>query len=110
MPGLNGYPTKEELKLVKTYSGYIHSKNSFTMDVPRLLEILQEIWWLPDWGIEQGDHKLELHTGGWSGNEEIINVLQESMFWVMYWQKSERGGHYYFELEATEEEKKAKNK
>jgi hypothetical protein len=49
-------------------------------------------------GVEHDGRKLELHTGGWSGNEEIISVLQNSMFWVMYWQKSERGGHYYFEL------------
>lgn len=41
--------------------------------------------------------KLELHTGGWSENEEIIEELQKNLFWLFCWQKSERGGHYYFE-------------
>lgn len=35
-------------------------------------------------------------TGGWSGNEDIINTLSETMFWMLHWQKSERGGRYTF--------------
>lgn len=44
--------------------------------------------------------KVEYHTMGWSGNEDIIGSLQKSksLFWMMWWQKSERGGHYYFEI------------
>jgi len=46
---------------------------------------------------KKGDKwSLEIHTGGWSGHEEIIDELQCTMFWFFYWQKSERGGHYYF--------------
>jgi hypothetical protein len=40
--------------------------------------------------------KLELHTGGWSDNETIISDLESNFFWFLYWQKSVRGGHYYF--------------
>lgn len=97
-PDENGYPTKQEIKQVKTYSGHVQSKNSRNMDVPRLIELLQGIWYMPDWGIQKEGRHLELHTAGWSGNEDIIKALQGSMFWLFYWQKSERGGHYYFEL------------
>lgn len=42
---------------------------------------------------------LELHTGGISYNEELIAVLERNfVFWSMYWQKSVRGGHYYFKI------------
>lgn len=39
---------------------------------------------------------MELHTGGWSENEEVIHFMEQSMFWRVFWWKSERGGHYYF--------------
>ena len=96
MPDNYGYPTKEELKRLKEYCGHFDVPN-FDMKVKKVLEFLQELWHWSDY-IRHEDNALELHTGGWSGNEEIISVLQNSMFWVMYWQKSERGGHYYFEL------------
>ena len=39
------------------------------------------------------------HTGGWSGNEAIINVLQQS--WLFEWllERYDAGGHFYFNLE-----------
>jgi hypothetical protein len=64
-----------------------------------VIEELKELW------INMGSLKftkrgnkwwLQLHTGGWSENEELIDNLSKSFFWNMYWQKSERGGHYYF--------------
>jgi hypothetical protein len=41
--------------------------------------------------IECDDHPDE--------HEDIIDVLSETAFWQMYWQKSERGGHHYFVLQ-----------
>jgi len=96
MPDANGYPTKEELELVRKHSG----------NIEKLLELLKEIWWMPDWGLVVKDGTLELHTAGWSGNEEIISELGNTLFWVLYWQKSERGGHYYFELPGGNGEEK----
>jgi len=46
---------------------------------------------------EPEEWSLELSTGGWSHNEDIIEDLQKyNFFWFIYWQKSERGGHYCF--------------
>lgn len=43
--------------------------------------------------------KLELHTGGWTMNENIIDALQKNyLFWSLYWQKTIKGGHYYFSI------------
>lgn len=39
---------------------------------------------------------LELTTGGWSENEEIIDIISTTMFWFLWWQESKRGGYYKF--------------
>lgn len=38
--------------------------------------------------VYQGTEKiLELTTGGWSENEEIIDQIADTMFWFLWWQK-----------------------
>ena len=46
--------------------------------------------------------RYEYHTGGWSGNEDVILALQKTMFWFVFWEKSLRGGHFYFKIEHPE--------
>ncbi len=88
MPDVDRYPTDKDLDFIKNWD---------IKDISGLIEFLESIWWMADWGFKQLGNKLELHTGGWSGNESIIGALQQTMFWMMTWQKSERGGHYWFE-------------
>lgn len=40
----------------------------------------------------------QYHTAGWSGNESIIYTLQRSIYWGLYFQRQDAGGHYYFKL------------
>ena len=43
---------------------------------------------------------LELHTGGDSHNESLIDALQENtVFWTMFWHQTVRGGHYSFKID-----------
>lgn len=90
------YPDEETLKVIKKF-------DVFKQPVSELLELLRENWHFADEGyfVLKGKkvQKLELHTGGWSGNEDIIGALRDNeMFFMLYWQKSERGGHYYFKI------------
>lgn len=106
MPDNDGYPTEEELKAFKKWR--INKDNIQTFRAHDVVDYLNLIWWYPERqmevreGRERFRHKkvmkLWLHTGGWSGNEDIIGELQQTWFWVLYWTESHRGGHYYFEV------------
>jgi len=100
MPDKDGYPLKAELKEIEMWS-HISSLG----DMQRFVNFLKGLWWLNAEGFRKYEKSgivyIELHTYGWSGNEEVIGVLQETLFWTFFWQKSERGGHYYFEIKKT---------
>lgn len=94
-----GYPTEEFLGFIKNYT-------YDTMPILNFLDILYDTWKYNNWGFilrkkYKNKRKLELHTGGWSGNEEIIRVLLENVWltsFKMRYVKWEVGGHYYFEI------------
>ena len=86
------YPTDEELKRIEKWD---------FEDFHSLMEFAKSIWWCSDWGwSEPSEGKYYVSTGGWSGNECIIEALQRnSMFWRICWVSSRRGGHYEFEVQ-----------
>ena len=44
------------------------------------------------------DMTWEIATGGWSGCEDVIGALRgNTMFWMICWKMSRRGGYYEFE-------------
>lgn len=101
----DGYPTEQELKTIKDW-------DVTKEPVQELLEFIRQRWKYAGDGYFKltGKRilKLELHTGGWSGNEDIIRALEESFFWTLWWEKSERGGHYYFKIKPIPKAKKSK--
>ena len=93
----HGYPEQKELAQIKRFKFLRWS------DVLDLLEHIRALWNYGDAGgfILTGKNtlKLELHTYGWSGNEDIIGALMgNALFWALFWQSSRRGGHYKFEI------------
>jgi hypothetical protein len=86
------YPTESELEQIKNFDvRNIEDYRSF-------MELIESLWQYADIGYftRNGD-TYELSTGGWSGNEDIMGAMMEnSFFWLFYWDKSERGGHYVF--------------
>lgn len=96
-----GYPTEEWLEFLKTYKP--------DKSLPLLTfvnEVLPNGWYFADFGFVlhrkyKGKQKLELHTGGWSGNEEVISAIKSNI-WLTCFQMQyvmwRTGGHHYFEL------------
>lgn len=93
---MSEYPDEQVLEHMRNY-------DLLRGDMGQFLELIRENWWSADWGYKLTGKRvlrLELHTGGWSGNEEVISALQRNfIFWAMCWRKTEAGGHYYFRIE-----------
>ena len=95
----DGYP--DDFWLIKL-KGYDICKDTFE-GFKEFLDELKENWNYAESGFRvtgKNILKLELHTLGWSGNEDIINSLEQSNFWT-FWRKSETGGHYFFRIPKT---------
>ncbi len=94
----NDYPEEQELERIRKWD---ITKES----VHKLVEYVIERWkWAKnDYARNYSTQKrikIKLATGGWSGNEDIISALADNvLFWAIYWQRSERGGHYWFDHE-----------
>jgi len=87
----DGYPTDETLERIEQWP---------PDDAIRLCENVVSIWWPDASYTTWGKRWLQLHTNGWSGNEDLICSLQNnSVFWLMYWESSRRGGHHTLDLE-----------
>jgi hypothetical protein len=94
----DGYPTEEELDRIRAWP---------YEDYAGLLEFIGDNCWWPS--RDSGGFKrlsggrYRLATGGWSGNEEVIAVLEQNiMFMPLCWKSSHRGGLHIFEVPEIE--------
>lgn len=91
----NNYPDEESLKQIKDW-------DVLTKSVQNLLDLVYENTNWADRQIHQSGKRViryEYHTGGWSGNEDVIGALHQNfLFWSMFWEKTTRGGHYWFRI------------
>ncbi len=101
----DGYPDEKCLKAIEKW-------DIFKKGVRDLLDLVEENTNMKDWSISiKGKRviRFEYFTGGWSGNEDVISALRQTpLFWSMFWQKSTRGGHYYFVINASYLDRKEK--
>ncbi len=94
-----GYPTDEWLEFIRNYT-------PDKMPILVFIDTLADGWHFGDWGFRlyrryRGRRRLELHTGGWSGNEEIIEAIKGNMYLTHFKMRHVKwriGGHYYFEI------------
>lgn len=90
------YPTDKTIETIENYShedGY-----------QRLMENIAPLF--DGYGrceYRSVDGVWEIATGGWSGNEDIIGALKENtLFWLICWNLSKRGGYYEFKCRNIE--------
>ena len=100
----NQYPDSADIEALKKY-------NVLKQGVDDFIKLLASAWnsdmgrmdthIIEDTGmIVNRSIQIELATGGWSGNEEVISALHDNewFLWSMFWQKSERGGLHVFQF------------
>ena len=95
----NGYPTAGTLRTIRHWR---------TGDPQGLMDYCREAWKYADTCWRQEGRIIRISTSGWSGNESIIeSLIDNMMFWLVYWVSSRRGGHYEFELPEGKEPRDA---
>ena len=103
----DGYPTQEALDYIKNWS-LIWGRGDKETNTGKyfvegmyeeLIEYVRSIWTYND-AINYEDGLLEIHTFGWSGNEEIIEELKKTNLWLMKHRATQPGGHYYFKIDS----------
>lgn len=100
----DGYPTEEGLNYIKNWGfglidgEFLLGSRYMDQEFDTLIEYLKLIWYYND-AIVYEDGLLEIHTLGWSGNEEIIQVLRNTTLWMFKHKATQTGGHYYFRID-----------
>lgn len=97
----DGYPTEESLKQLSEILNSDDYKKAYDAFWSALKENTYGDMMYGKTKKEVRDEITEVwqyHTGGWSGNEDIIRALQDSPFWYLYLTRYDAGGHYYFRL------------
>jgi hypothetical protein len=97
---VDGYPEKEEFDIldnldidnvVNSFSALLKLFRACGSGSGKMYTYRSDVTRKDEWA-------LDLHTGGWSGCETLIDYLQQKcfIFWTMYWYSETRGGHYTF--------------
>ena len=102
---MNRYPSDDELAAIRSHDRYGY--DGYT----EWLEYVRSIYNWPDRQV-QGPTRItddpherqeydswDISTGGWSGNEEIMQAMRENFIcWSQTWYSHHRGGHYEFRV------------
>jgi hypothetical protein len=97
----NGYPTEATLTAIRDWP---------LLDANGALDFIAAAWYLPEFGVSRElsaaeaelvnanpeDRFLRLATGGWSGNEALINAFAGILQHMFTWCLSARGGLHIF--------------
>jgi hypothetical protein len=85
--GEDGYPTEEALEAIRQWD---------LTNAGALFDFVESIWSRLGLVVRNGTI-IELITGGWSGNEDIVNALKANPIGIWCWVSSNRNGSHVFE-------------
>ena len=86
---MNEYPSEEVLDTIEIW---------LPDDIDGWFDYIRQNWWMGNDLINDRGMEIEMSTGGWSGNEDIIEAMhRNAVMWNLCWVQSRRGGHYIFQ-------------
>lgn len=89
----DGYPTDEALDHLRTFAGTTEEIVSYVRSLMyNGLSVLEDY----TNGFGKPEKRLTLITAGWSGCESVVGALHETMFHLMFWESSFRGGKHTY--------------
>lgn len=87
----NEYPREAEIEAIAAWD------TTTVQQDKKLWAYIKVLWWMPGWGWRETRRRIRLSTGGWSGNEDLIEAMKRNWtFWPAHWVSTRRGGHYVF--------------
>lgn len=88
----NGYPSEETLDTVRLWDYKNHG-------LSELMEFIGKAWNCKFGSWRKHEHVIIASTGGWSGNEDLIDALHDTVYGKVAWSwmQEEKGGHFTFE-------------
>ena len=102
----DGLPTQEALDYIKNWN-ILESDGCFETteeNTNKLIDYVQQLWTYKNYiKYDKDSGLLELHTGGWSGNEDIVRELEGTVLWLLYFRAHQTGGHYYFKIPVADD-------
>lgn len=89
----DGYPTDEALDYLRSFHGSATEMITYVRSLMHNgASMLEEF----DDNFGRSQQRLTLWTHGWSGCESVISALNGTMFYIMGWESSHRGGRHTF--------------
>ena len=94
----------EQYYVYKKENGIITdiNPNAFNL-VDEAFLLLKELYNYFYGDIIEHENLIEIHTGGWADNEELIREFKETGWWFMNHKITATGGHYYFNTDINTE-------
>ena len=89
----DGYPTDQALDRIGTFTGSAEEMADYVQSLmhnggSKLEDFVDD--------VQRPGKRLTLVTGGWSGCESVISALHGTMFHLMFWESSFRGGKHTY--------------
>lgn len=101
---------ERRIRLPMTREEVLQAIEQWESDPTAALAFVRKHWWSADWGWDESDGTDEfkqpirvyrISTGGWEGNEALIDAMRKNfVLWSMTWYSTRRGGHYEFRVAA----------
>lgn len=82
----DGYPTDETLAYIKNWNDLENVQGWMDFCLDAMHDVYAR--------VDRRENMVYIATGGWSGNEDVINAMSQNILWRLCWRMSVIGGAY----------------
>ena len=88
----------EKYYLYKRINGKIVDANPDALNLKdEAFDLFKELFDTNYGSMYEDENLIEIHTGGWSENEYLIEEFCQTSWWFLHHEITATGGHYYFD-------------
>jgi hypothetical protein len=91
----DGYPTEDALDALDAFKGSPEAMADLLRPLMESYGVAEVEDFIDDFG-QVPSKRLTLVTGGWSGCEEVVGRLSDTLFHYAFWESSWRGGKHTY--------------